>query len=45
MRYADRDTPPPVSVDPDAKVVRGRLKDQSKPATFNQLWTTEEQKR
>ncbi|XP_046567444.1 LOW QUALITY PROTEIN: ZZ-type zinc finger-containing protein 3-like [Haliotis rubra] len=29
----------------EVTVVRGRLKTESKPATFNQLWTVEEQKR
>ncbi|RUS88055.1 hypothetical protein EGW08_004221 [Elysia chlorotica] len=29
----------------DLVVVRGRAKDKSKPATFNQLWTAEEQQR
>jgi len=33
------------SIDGQINVVRGRLKDESKSSTFNQLWTIEEQKR
>lgn len=29
----------------DVTVVRGRVKSESKPETFNQLWTSEEQRR
>ena len=31
--------------DSDVRVVRGRIKTEAKSATFNQLWTVEEQKR
>ncbi|CAG5125359.1 unnamed protein product [Candidula unifasciata] len=34
-----------VSSDLDVLVVRGRARDNSKPSTFNQLWTDEEQQR
>lgn len=34
-----------VSSDVDVIVVRGRTRDSSKSATFNQLWTYEEQQR
>lgn len=38
------DEPKLVPSDADT-VVRGRVKSESKPETFNQLWTAEEQKR
>lgn len=31
--------------DNQASLVRGRVKEEGKPSTFNQLWTIEEQKR
>ena len=32
-------------VDPEGAVIRGRVKTEEKPDTFNQLWTAEEQQR
>ena len=46
--FVDHSGPSSVNGDDDSQqqeVVRGRVKTEEKPGTYNQLWTVEEQKR